>query len=409
MKKIKLIIVLFYGVCQAQLNVEPTDFEKIAVGGRAEFTKWNISEQRPLTIVNGIELRNKSGAFYKIDPNDIDKFEVLKGEKAIEKYGYRAIDGAILVTLKKNTFRKYRRLLKSYANSNKTTSEVIFDKNKYNIILNGVVKDEFNQEIANALVTNLTKKETYYTDSLGNYKINIAKNDLINFSKKGFESQKFRIQKDTIVNVVLKVQTTPDVIMIKKPVIYLYPTAKTDISISIDFKGKMLTTFPKYEQNWNVIGNPDGRIFDKKTNRFYSSLFWDGTQNFPKEHYHYQFGFVVSKNDLTSFLIEKLEHIGLNTTETNEYVQFWLPILEKNETNFIHFFVNSEYDVISKNTIFPKPDTEIRLFMEFYELKKPLKISEQKLQKTERKGFTIVEWGGSDVTEPVNEINRLKL
>ena len=112
---------------------------------------------------------------------------------------------------------------------------------------------------------------------------------------------------------------------------------------------------------------------------------------------------------MTAFLIEKLEYIGLNTMETNEFVQFWLPILEKNETNFIHFFVNSEYDVISKNTIFPKPDTEIRLFMEFYELKEPLKISEQKLQKTERKGFTIVEWGGSDVTEPVNEINRLKL
>ncbi len=409
MKKIKLFLVLFYGVCQAQLNVEQTNFEKIAVGGRAEFTKWNITEQRPLMIVNGIEIANKSGAFVKIDPNDIDKIDILKDEKAIEKYGYRAIDGAILVTLKKDTFRKYRRLLKSNSNSDKTTSEVIFDKNKYNIILNGVVKDEYNLGIAKALVTNLTKKETYYTDSLGNYKINIAKNDLINFSKKGFESQKIRIQKDTIVNITLKNQTTPDVIMVKKPVIYLYPKEKTDISIKIDFKGKILTTFPKYEQNWNLIGYPDGQIFDKKTNRFYSSLFWDGTQTFPKEHYNYQSGFVVSKNDLTAFLIEKLEYIGLNTMETNEFVQFWLPILEKNETNFIHFFVNSEYDVISKNTIFPKPDTEIRLFMEFYELKEPLKISEQKLQKTERKGFTIVEWGGSDVTEPVNEINRLKL
>lgn len=297
MKKIKLFLVIFYGVCQAQLNVEQTNFEKIAVGGRAEFTKWNITEQRPLMIVNGIEIANKSGAFVKIDPNDIDKIDILKDEKAIEKYGYRAIDGAILVTLKKDTFRKYRRLLKSNSNSDKTTSEVIFDKNKYNIILNGVVKDEYNLGIAKALVTNLTKKETYYTDSLGNYKINIAKNDLINFSKKGFESQKIRIQKDTIVNITLKNQTTPDVIMVKKPVIYLYPKEKTDISIKIDFKGKILTTFPKYEQNWNLIGYPDGQIFDKKTNRFYSSLFWDGTQTFPKEHYNYQSGFVVSKND----------------------------------------------------------------------------------------------------------------
>ena len=75
-------------------------------------------------------------------------------------------------------------------------------------------------------------------------------------------------------------------------------------------------------------------------------------QTFPKEHYNYPSGFVVSKNDLTHFLIEKLENIGLNNWETNEFVQFWLSILEKNETNFIHFYVNADYDVISKNNVF---------------------------------------------------------
>ena len=407
MKKIKLFLVLFYGVCYSQLKIESTDFEKIAVGGRAEFTKWNVSEKRPLIIVNGIEFRNKD--FDNLDPNVIEKFDILKDEVAIEKYGTKAIDGVVLITLKKDTFHKYRRLLKSKAHKEKKTTEVIFDKNKYNIVLSGFIKEEFNQILPKVMITNLTKKEVYYSDSLGNYKINIAKSDLINFSKKGFESQKIRIQKDTTANITLKIKTTPDEIMIMKPVIYLYPTSKTDILINLDFNGKMLTTFPKYEQNWNVTAYPDGRIFDKKTNRFYSSLFWDGIQNFPAEHYNYQSGFVVSKNNLTNFLIEKLEYIGLNNIETNEFLQFWLPILEKNETNFIHFYVNEAYDVISKNTIVPKPDSEIRLFMEFYSLNEPLKISEQKLQTTERKGFTVVEWGGSDVSEPINERKKLKL
>ena len=170
-----------------------------------------------------------------------------------------------------------------------------------------------------------------------------------------------------------------------------------------------MTTFPKYNKNWSVTAYPDGRIFDTKTNRFHSSLFWDGTQNFTREHYNYLSGFVVSKNDLTSFLIEKLEYIGLNTVETNEFVQYWLPILEQNETNFIHFYVNDDYDVISKNNVFPKPETSIRIFMEFYGLDKSIEFSVQNLSKTERKGFTLVEWGGSDVSKVVKELNTLKL
>ena len=75
-------------------------------------------------------------------------------------------------------------------------------------------------------------------------------------------------------------------------------------------------------------------------------------------------------------MIEKLENIGLNNWETNVFVQFWLSILENNETNFIHFYVNANYDVISKNNVFPKPDTSLRIFIEFYGLEKPMEISE---------------------------------
>ncbi len=409
MKNIKLLFILFWAILTSEIKAQSTDFEKIAVGGKAEYSKLNISENSPLIIINGIELPKKSIVLNKINSNDIEKLDILKNEKARDKYGNKAIDGVIVITLKKDKLKKYKKLLKSTANNEETTSEFTFDKNQYNLVLTGVIKDDNNQNIPKAVVTNLTKKETYYSDSLGNYKINIAKNDYINFSKNGFESQKIRIKVDTILNVILKIQTTPDAIMIKKPLIYLYPTQKTDIILSINFKGKLLTTFPQYEGKWNVTAYPDGKIFDKKSQRFYNSLFWDGTQNFPMEHYKYKSGFVVSKNDLTDFLIEKLEYLGLNNSETNDFVQYWLPILEKNETNFIHFYVNDDYDVISKNNISPKPDTSIRIFMEFYGLDKSIEISEQILSKTERKGFTLVEWGGSDVSEVVKELNALKL
>ena len=130
-------------------------------------------------------------------------------------------------------------------------------------------------------------------------------------------------------------------------------------------------------------------------------MFWDGEINFSQEHYDYKSGFEVSKNDLNDFLIEKLEYLGLNVFETNDFVQYWLPILEKNEVNFIHFLVNEDYNSISKNIINPKPDSQIRIFMEFYKLENRTYLPEQKLLKYIRNGFTIIEWGGADVSSEI--------
>lgn len=409
MKNIKLILILFFGVMASQLKAQSTDFEKIAVGGRAEYTKLNSSEHPPLFIINGIELRKK--AFGNIDPNDIEKVDILKDEKAIEKYGDKGKYGVVLITLKKNKFKKYKKLLKSNANTEERTSDTIFEKNQYNMIISGVVKDCEKLSLPGANITIKGTKKQTIANIDGEFIINANINDTLIFSYIGYETKERVVQNNDTIKIVLKELKNPEdiIVIAKKPVIYLYPTKKTDITINLDFNGKLLTTFPKYEKNWSVTGFLDGQIFDKKTNRFYSSLFWDGTQKFPVEHYNYQSGFVVSKNDLSSFLIEKLEYIGLNNTETNEFVQFWLPILEKNDLNFIHFRINSDYDIISTNNVFPKPDTSIRVFMEFYGLEKPIEISQQQLSKTERKGFTLVEWGGSDVSEPINELKKLKL
>ena len=42
-----------------------------------------------------------------------------------------------------------------------------------------------------------------------------------------------------------------------------------------------------------------------------------------------------------------------------------------------------------------QPDTLIRIMMDFKKIKKPMKVKEQILKKQERKGNTIVEWGGT--------------
>jgi hypothetical protein len=403
MRNFKIITFFFIGIYSTQLIAQATDLKTTVNQAKDLYAQLCVKENNPLCVVNGIVLKNFENTLAAIKPEDIENMYVLKGDAAIDKYDDKAINGVIQITLKKAANNKYKKLLKN----NILNDE--FDKSQYQITISGIVSDNKNQAISSVVISNLTKREAYYSDSLGNYKINVRKNDFINFSKTGFESQKIEVDDKTTLNIVLKTQAASDKIMIKKPVIYLYPTLKTDITISLDFKGELLTTFPKYDKNWTVTAYPDGRIFDKKTNRFYNSLFWDGNKNFPNEHYQYKTGFIVAKNNLTDFLIEKLEYIGLNNIETNEFIQFWLPLLEKNETNFIHFYINSDYDIISKNNVIPKPDTSIRIFMEFYSLDKTINISEQILPKTERKGFTLVEWGGCDVTLPLNEMKHLKL
>ena len=45
----------------------------------------------------------------------------------------------------------------------------------------------------------------------------------------------------------------------------------------------------------------------------------------------------------------------------------------------------------------PKPDTVIRVMMVFKGLRMPLEVIEQELETPERKGFTVVEWGGTEL------------
>jgi hypothetical protein len=60
--------------------------------------------------------------------------------------------------------------------------------------------------------------------------------------------------------------------------------------------------------------------------------------------------------------------------------------------------VNDDIDHSSRLEVEPKPETVIRIFMEYkaYDGKSP-KLPEQQLPQTVRKGFTLVEWGGGAI------------
>jgi hypothetical protein len=201
------------------------------------------------------------------------------------------------------------------------------------------------------------------------------------------------------INIILKCTSG-----IAKPAIYLYPETTQEIVVEHVFKGSILNTYPPYDKYWKVIAHPNGVQLNTTDNRKYNYLFWDGTYTFPRNHYDYKTGFYVEKEKTVEFLQQKLSKVGLNETEINDFVVYWLPQLNKNDINFIHFWINDNIDNCSVLNINPKPETSIRLFME-YQRHSPFdkKLPEQKLPSFQRNGFTMVEWGGGMIPTDIIE------
>ena len=175
-----------------------------------------------------------------------------------------------------------------------------------------------------------------------------------------------------------------------KPLIYIYPEEETEITIKLGHPEYLTTTYPKYNNEWKVIAKPNGDLISN--NKTYYGLYWEGINHIQTD---FKDGFVVEKEELIPFIEEKLEVLGLNEREKNEFIIYWLPILEKNQYNLIRF---EKEEIINKEMpldINPKPESIIRVLMEYKSINKKIKVQEQKLISPERKGYTVVEWGGT--------------
>ena len=61
---------------------------------------------------------------------------------------------------------------------------------------------------------------------------------------------------------------------------------------------------------------------------------------------------------------------------------------------FVTFLPQTEFDKVAPLYVDPAPDTVIRVFMDYQPLDKPITMREPFIMTPERKGFTVVEWGG---------------
>lgn len=184
-----------------------------------------------------------------------------------------------------------------------------------------------------------------------------------------------------------------------KPVIYLYPQQTQKVRVQLDFDGKLTSTYPTYPQDgWTVTAQPDGTLTDEQ-GRSYRYLFWEGVAD---DGWRLESGSFVKAEDARAFLEQSLSRLGLNELEQNDFISYWLPKLQANEESFVHFAAE-QYTDRARLTVSPQPDSVLRVQMlmtgvDSSNRQQLSALPKQQLQGFARKGFTLVEWGGTDLT-----------
>ena len=188
-------------------------------------------------------------------------------------------------------------------------------------------------------------------------------------------------------------ETANDEILCYKPVIYLYPEKETEVFAELSLKnGELTCTYPAYRDGWKVTALPDGTLTDVK-GQTYNYLYWEGETGM---EFDFSEGFCVKGEDTAAFLEKALADLGLTRREANEFIVYWLPMMEQNSYNIISFQTEN-YTEAARLTVSPEPDTMLRVFMAWKAAEEYTELTGQKLAAPERTGFTVVEWGGTEV------------
>ena len=195
-----------------------------------------------------------------------------------------------------------------------------------------------------------------------------------------------------IAEIESSIEHTPDFPPgVRKPVIYFYPEEEMDLSVTFVNEEMLTTTYPKYDGCWNIHLKEDGTFTVPGSDREYYGLYYEANSDYECT---FDEGFYVTSENAASFLEEKMDYMGFTNRETDEFIMYWLPILERNEQSLVYFEETEERNEESPLIFSTEPDTLIRTMIHIKKVDAATIIKEQTLTHYERSGFTVTEWGG---------------
>ncbi|MCB9189637.1 MAG: hypothetical protein H6599_10210 [Flavobacteriales bacterium] len=193
-------------------------------------------------------------------------------------------------------------------------------------------------------------------------------------------------------------------INVDKPVIYLYSDNDISVNVGLETKMNLVFTYPQLSENndWKMHVGASG-IEDMK-GKYYPYLFWEGQT----DELTYStddnaiIGELVKTDSIVPYLEKTLSTYGLNETETTDFITYWAPRMIQYEYVVTQFDLDELVSSMASLDVSPIPDHQRRLYMLFtgFDTEPDIQLTTPSFEVIpfERNGFTLLEWGGSEVS-----------
>ncbi|MGB0932927.1 MAG: hypothetical protein ACPGU5_01505 [Lishizhenia sp.] len=179
---------------------------------------------------------------------------------------------------------------------------------------------------------------------------------------------------------------------LEKPVVYFYSTTKQEYTLEFPEDTKIDFTYPKLNQNrWIISANKKGVIETDETK--YPYLFWETSKPVTVDWTH---GFIVNKENILSFLEDKLSEMNLNYKEKTDFITYWFPKMAKYDRVDIQFLFNASYQKEILDIQVTPNVNAFRVFMFFKPSSGKTKLKPQIIEKAHRTPTFYLEWGGAE-------------
>lgn len=169
------------------------------------------------------------------------------------------------------------------------------------------------------------------------------------------------------------------------PNLYLYPTVDTQVKVTLSFPlgGAVIESDPPYGSGWDVLVTPEGIIDDTFGYLFYEASLPPAVTTSE--------GWMLDGANLEASLRELLERIGFVGREVQDFVDYWVPVLEGSPWYAVYPQDPEKFVTVD---IAPAPDKILRSLLFIRPMNQKLNLVEPPLPEPfPRDGYVAAEWG----------------
>ncbi|MBK9191010.1 MAG: hypothetical protein IPM77_05540 [Crocinitomicaceae bacterium] len=274
-------------------------------------------------------------------------------------------------------------------------------------VMKGKILDVNENPVAGGLVSNFDRSRFCYSDAKGNYSMVLSILDTsVFFYHQNYGEiviWKYDFQSQHMVEInFITMEHTEVPVTVEKPVIYFYSGKELTASVSVNHPD-LIFTYPVSDGNWNVAVQPDGNIQNRTDGKVYPYIFWEGESeniSYVKKNNQVEGNLIESKN-VIAYLENSLAALGLNQKEQTDFITYWGPRMILSDYVFVQFILDENVtEAVCDLSVTPKPESFRRVYMLFTPLESPalpFEFNQQNFSSFDRTGFTVLEWGGSEL------------